>query len=138
MLSFEPTVSRLKAAGLRAVDGVLEFAGLETAPRAMPAYFVVPERETAAPNRMSGVVDQKVTEIFSVVVIVEAKKAAGAASDELKRCCATVIEALLGWRHPEASGPCEYVGGRLTSVDGGHIVWALSFSASHHLRKESQ
>ena len=138
VLSFAPTVERLKDAGFRTVDGVLEFAGLTAAPRAVPALFVVPERESAAPNRMSGVIDQKVTEIFSVIIVEEVRRADGKASDQLKRDVDAVVAALLGWRHPEASGPTEYAGGRLTSLDGGHIVWAASFSASRHLRKESQ
>lgn len=138
MIAQQPIVDRLKAAGLQPVEGVLEFVALTEAPRASPAFFVAPERESASPNRMAGVVDQKVAATFSVIIVVRAARRAGAVSDELKAHCDAVVDALLGWRHPESSSPCEYAGGRLLSVEGQHLSWALSFTASRHIRKESQ
>ncbi|HEX7820638.1 MAG TPA: hypothetical protein VF463_08460 [Sphingobium sp.] len=138
MIAFAPTIARLKEGGFLHVEGLLEFVDLSEAPRVSPALFVVPERESAAPNRMSGVVDQKVTEIFSVIVVVEAQRLAGKVSEELKRHTDAVVQQLVGWRHPEASGPCEYVGGRLLPPEGRRVAWAISFNTSRHIRKESQ
>ena len=138
MISQQPVVDRLNSVGLKPVEGVLEFVGLTQAPRANPAFFVVPERDTAQPNRMNGVIDQKLSETFSVVIVIAPARREATVSEALKLNVDRVTEALLGWRHPEASGPCEYAGGRLVSVDGQHVTWALSFTASRHIRKESQ
>ncbi|SCW56214.1 hypothetical protein SAMN02927924_01370 [Sphingobium faniae] len=138
MMAQQPIVDRLKQSGLKPVEGALEFAGLTEAPRVTPSYFVVPEREAAQPNRMSGVIDQKVTETFSVVMIIGSARRAETVSEGLKRSADQVVDALVGWRHPEASGPCEFSGGRLVSVEGQQVIWALSFTASRHIRKESQ
>ncbi|WP_336973421.1 phage tail terminator protein [Sphingobium aromaticiconvertens] len=138
MIAFAPTVARLKAAGFLSVDGLLEMVGLSDAPRADPALFVVPERSSAQPNKMSGVIDQKVSETFSVVVIVKGARRGETVSDLLKVHCDAVVDALVGWTHPEASRACEYAGERLVSMDGPQVAWAVSFNASRHIRKESQ
>lgn len=138
MMGFAPTVARLKEAGFASVEGVLEFAAQIEPPRMSPALFVVPERDTAQPNRMAGVHDQKVTETFSVVLVVVGARRAATVSEELSLHAEAVMRSLAGWRHPEASGACDYVGGRLLSAEGQRVAWAISFSASRHIRKESQ
>lgn len=138
MIAQQPIVDCLKASGLQPVEGVLEFVSLSQAPRANPAFFVVPEREAAQANRLSGVIDQKVSETFSVVIVVDGARREASVSEALKTNVDNVIAALLGWRHPEASGACEYVGGRMVSIEGNQAVWAVSFTASRHIRKESQ
>jgi len=82
--------------------------------------------------------DQKVSEVFSVIVVLDASRRADAVSDALEEEADRVIRALIGWKHPQASGGCELVGGRLLSMDGQRVAWAISFSASRHIRKESQ
>lgn len=139
MMEFAPTIAQLKGAGFASVEGVLEFAGLQAAPRLSPALFVVPERESAAPNRIaSGVIDQKVTEVISVVLVVAAQRREGAAGEELQIHTGRIEQAMVGWRHPDASSPCEYAGGRLLSAEGQRVAWVMSFSACRHIRKESQ
>lgn len=138
MIAFAPIVARLKDAGFASVEGVLEFVALAEAPRLSPALFVVPERDSAAPNRMAGVHDQRVTETFSIVLVLAGARLAGRVSDELKQHADTIVERLAGWRHPDAGGPCEYVGGRLVSTAGLRVAWAISFNSPRHIRKESQ
>lgn len=139
MIGQAAIIARLKAAGFAHVEGLLEFAGLDEAPRMSPALYVVAERGTGAPNRMgSGVVDQKITETFSVVVVVQATRLASGASDALKEHCDAVERALIGWVHPEASGPCEYASARLLSAEGHRVAWAISLSVSRHFRGVSQ
>lgn len=138
MIALAPTVERLKEAGFAHVEGLLEFVGLEQAPRISPALYVVPERETAQPNRMSGVIDQKVAETFSVILVVAAARRAEKVAEDLKLHCDAVENAMVGWKHPEAKGACEFAGSRLLSVDGQRACWAMSFSASRHIRRESQ
>ena len=139
MIAQTPIVAHLLAADFAHVEGVLEFVGLAEAPRVSPALFVAPERESAAPNRMgAGVVDQKITEIFNVIVVVLAARRPGKVNEALTEATGRIEEALGGWKHPDASSPCELVGGRLLSVDGQRVAWAMSFSVSRHFRKVSQ
>lgn len=139
MISQKPIVDRLKAADFKAVSGLLEWAGLSEAPRADPALFVVPQGDAAQPNRMAGLIDQKIDETFGVIVVVGAQARPGDTVDDgLKRQVDRVIGGLLGWRHPEASGPTEYGGGRLISADGYRVAWMLSFRCASHIRERSQ
>lgn len=140
MISQKPIVERLEAARLRNVDGILEWAGLPEAPRAVPAFFVVPEADTPAPNGMgTRVLDQKVQEQFGVIVVVEGRaRGKETVDDRLKVEVDRVIDALLMWTHPEASKPTEYGGGRLLSADGYRVSWLVRFTTSRHIRKESQ
>lgn len=136
MMAQRPIVARLGDAKFKTVSGLLEWAGLTEAPRATPALFVVPQADIAQPNRMSGVIDQKVDETFGVIVVVEGRTRAGEAVDEsLKQEVDRVIGALVGWTHPEAGRPTEYGGGRLLSADGYRVAWMLSFRTSSHIRK---
>ena len=116
MLRQQPIVDRLIAAGFASVQGVLEFAGLNEAPRLSPSLFVVPRRMSAQPNRMG----------------------AGVVADDLHDHCTAIETALTGWRHPDCNAPCELAGGDLMSLEGQRVAWSISFNASRHLRKESQ
>ena len=139
MIAQKPVVERLKAAGCKSVRGVLEWAGQDQAPRATPAFFVLPQGDNAQPNRMSGVIDQKVDETFGVLVVVGGQTRAGDDVDEsLKIEVDRVIEQLVGWTHPAASRPTEFGSGRLLSTDGYQVAWLLSFRTASHIRKQSQ
>ncbi|QCI93265.1 hypothetical protein [Novosphingobium sp. EMRT-2] len=139
MIAQAPIVARLLAAGFNHAEGVLEFAGLSEAPRVSPALFVVPERESAGANTLgAGAVDQKITEIFNVVVVVRTERRPGAVNEALGEAIGAVETALAGWMHPDASSHCQIAGGRLLSTDGQRVAWAMSFSVSRHFRKVSQ
>lgn len=140
MIAQKPIVARLEKAGLRNVSGLLEWASLTEAPRASPCFFVVPEADSANPSRMgTQVLDQKVTEQFGVIVVVDARvRGDNLVDDALQEQVGKVMDALLMWRHPEAGAPTEYGGGRLLSADGGRVAWFVRFTTSRHLRKESQ
>lgn len=140
MLSLTPIVDRLKAEGMRNTEGVLEFGGQTVPPRAMPAYFVVPLAEDARgdANDRVGRIDQKVVAGFSVMIVLAgAQRHADGINEGLQREVKRVVDALLGWKHPEASGLCSYGGGRLASADGSTVVWAVRFNSPYHLRKAS-
>ncbi|PHP19522.1 hypothetical protein CG471_11730 [Sphingobium sp. IP1] len=140
MISQKPIVARLKSVGLRNVEGILEWAGLTEAPRASPAFFVAPEADSAAPNSMgTRVLDQKLTEQFGVIVVVEGRAhGSEMIDDRLKVEVDRVMDALILWTHPEAGRPTEYGGGRLLSADGYRVAWMVRFTTSRHIRKESQ
>ncbi|MFY9350106.1 MAG: hypothetical protein WBL20_10285 [Sphingobium sp.] len=140
MIAQKPIVDRLGEAGLRHVSGLLEWASLTEAPRAVPAFFVVPESDTAGPNKMgTQVLDQRVAEQFGVIVVVEARaRGDNMVDDGLQKQVDRVVDALLLWRHPEADSPTEYGGGRLLSADGYRVAWLIRFTTSRHIRKEAQ
>lgn len=138
MIAQAPIVARLKDVGFASVEGVLEFVAQAEAPRAPVALFVVPERDSAAANRMAGVHDQRVVATFSIVLVVHGARLAGRVLDDLQVHSEAVIVALAGWRHPAASSGCDYAGGRLLSTQGQRVAWAISFNCPRHIRKESQ
>ncbi|WP_336958749.1 phage tail terminator protein [Sphingobium aquiterrae] len=138
MIAIGPIVERLQAAGCKSVEGVVEFADRTIEPRALPAHFVVPTNESAAPNRMTGVVDQKITVGFTIMLAIAAGRSTGAISEALKTEGDRIKAAIVGWKHPGATGPTEYAGGQLVSTDARVIAWAFRFTCSYHLRKETQ
>lgn len=135
MIAVRPIAARLEAAGCVRVQGVLEYAALEAPPPQLPAFFVLPAEETAAPSRLAGIVDQKVTARFQVVIVVAAiQRRTGAPAEQLETEVERVVRALVGWTHPEGSGCIEYDGGRLLSVAGHAAAWSARFRTAHHLR----
>jgi hypothetical protein len=136
-----PILDRLDGLGFVTRAGALEFAGLRDVPGRLPAAFVVPESEDAAPNPYATqIIDQKVSETFAVVLVLNAntratKGAHAQISDEFTTLRDAVRQRLIGWVHPDATGPTQYVGGRLLSVDGTALTYALRFISTYHLRK---
>lgn len=130
-----PVIERLKAGGLKRVEGALELAALNSAPNQLPAHFVVPIAEEANPNKMAGVHDQAATRQFGVVTMVRAAASTAATSDELADLEAKVIDALAGWTPPGASRACDYSSGRMLSVSGGAVAWISTFRTGRHIRK---
>jgi hypothetical protein len=138
MLALTPIVERLKAAGLRNVEGVLELIDVQDMPRALPAFFVVPSRESASENRMSGVIDQLVECGFSVMVVVDgSRRNRDGISEEIKTQTDAVKAALVGWTHPDASRACELSGGQLASAGARACTWDCRFRTRYHFRKTS-
>jgi hypothetical protein len=137
----QPVLDQLDGLGLVTRGGALEFAGLSSVPGRLPAAFALLESEGAEPNRMAtGVLDQRVTVIFAVALVVAANGRPGAGggvqvSDAFTDLSKAVLHRLAGWKHPDFDRATEFVGGRLMSVDGTALTYALRFRASYHLRK---
>ncbi len=139
MIRATPITDRLKAAGFKHAEGILELATQTEPPRISPALFVMPEREAGQPNRLgTGVMDQKVVETFAVAIVVEGARLQGKVGEDLAEHTRAVEDALIGWTHPDASGPCEFAGSRLVGVDRGKVTWAVFFTASRHIRKSRE
>lgn len=135
-LAQQPIVDRLRAAGARSVEGVIEFAGKTEPPATSPAFFVVPLRESAEPNAYAGGRDQKVTTGFGVVIAMagEARRRESI-SEALIDACKLADAALTGWTHPQAAAPTDYAGGELLSTDNGVVMWLMRFTTRYHLRR---
>lgn len=139
MIRLSSVTARLQDRGLPRVLGVLEYSALENAPPQLPAHFVVPVNDDATPNRMAGIIDQRVTLNFQVIIVVQATAArASRPSEDLDEQIEAVRTALLGWTIPGAAMPTEYSGGRLLSAGGREAVWGSRFRTAYHLRSEAQ
>lgn len=137
MIAAQPIVERLKAADCKHVEGLIEFAGLKGAPAFSPAHFVIPARDVAPrDSEMTGVHDQRVIAQFRVVIVMKlAARVEGGPSKQLEVEERRVIDALVGWSHPDGSGPVNYAGGSLLSADGWGVAWAVDFRTAWRLRK---
>jgi len=139
MIRLKNVVARLAEAGLPRVLGVLEYSALENAPPQLPALFVVPVNDEATPNRMAGIIDQRVTLNFQVIIVIQATAArVSRPSEDLDVLVELVRAELLGWMIPGAAMPTEYAGGRLLSAGGREAVWGSRFRTAYHLRSEAQ
>lgn len=136
-MRIEPTLTRLAPIDVVTRGGALEYAALKELPGRLDALYVVPQALQAQPSaRATMVTDQKVTMTFAVVLIVAAVRAGAAKiSDRVHELEEAVIDRLVGWQHPDASGPCELVDGATLAVDGAAFTWALRFRCSAHIRK---
>lgn len=137
-MKLTPIVEELKRAGFRRVYGALELAALDKEPTTLPALFVVPEGENAAPNNLVGVHDQAAERRFGIVILVDgAARREDRISEELTELEEKVIFTLAGWTHPQASRACDYAGGRLLtmSASGRTLAWMVSFRTARHIRK---
>lgn len=138
MIALTPVVERLRGAGCRQVEGVLEMARLDQPPLQLPAYHVVPREETAAASQLAGARDQKVDVGVTVMVTVDGQRRNQAGvSEELRDAVLRARDAIVGWTHPEASAPFDYAGGRLASAGGSTVTWEVRFRTRYHLRKTS-
>lgn len=132
-MKIAPIIQQLDGNVFAQISGAREFAGLRDVPTRLPAAFVVPEGWSASASRLAGAVDQALANTFTVVVLLGASR--DGEDDLLETLERSVIESLVGWRHPDASGPIQLAGARLLFADSGALAWAISFKAPSHFRK---
>lgn len=133
-----PIRERLADVGFRQIGGELEWGALKQAPPVgqLPAGYIVFEREGAGGNQADSGIVQKVDVDFMVAIVLEAQgRRVEELDDRLRIMRARTRDALVGWKHPEATGPTHYRGGNLLSADGQTIAWAVRFRAGYHLRR---
>lgn len=136
MIALQPIVDQLAALRLAQVDGAIEFASLRDPPVRLPAWFVVPMREVASQNARTSTVHQRVAVQFRVVVVLAAQaRNQDKVREDLLLHCRAIIDAILGWQHPQANDVCFYDGGDLLVADGQVIAWAVQFQTSRIERK---
>lgn len=59
-------------------------------------------------------------------------------SDELKAVENRVIELVVGWTHPDASSPVDYVGERLANVSAASVTWEVRLRCAYRLRMRGE
>jgi hypothetical protein len=135
-MRLQPIINRLDPLGFKTLGGAMEYAELKTLPGRLPAAFVVPQSKSASPSARVGVIDQKVSALFAVVIILPATRAGNRlVATDLEDFEAAVVNALVGWTHPDATLPTEFADAAVLSVDGTAFTWAIRFRTSYHIRK---
>jgi hypothetical protein len=134
-----PIITRLQAqlTGFAAIAGSASVdQAIETAPNT-PAAYVVPLAETAEPSPLIGVLVQRLTQEFCVVLVIanlrDATGAAAAVDLAAKRQALRAV--LLGWVPDAATGEAvEFVGGALLDFREARLWWRDVFRVVTYYR----
>ena len=128
----EATIARLEGVpALNLVAGSVDYeSAAATAPRVMPAAFVLPLREVPKENALGDAVAQMVTASYTVALAVSNKADAGgrAAMVDLTAVRREVRKQLLGWVPEDGATPYEYAGGALLGFKNGVLWWQDVFA----------
>jgi hypothetical protein len=100
------------------------------------AAYVLPQGLRGGPvTAATGAFVQAVDAALAVVLVAPSADPRGArAFPGLAAARDAVIDALAGWRPPEASGPLRLVRGELITVGAGVLVYQIDLAAPTHLR----
>lgn len=138
----EATVTRLMAEvpELGLVRRAAEFGALlrsSSAPQAAVAAYVLPAGlDAVAPARATGVHDQDITRLVTVVLFLRGGDPAGdRLLDGLEALCGRIIAALAGWAPPgEMRDPMAFRRSRSQPWTPGSFVVEFTFAARDRLR----
>ena len=126
-------IARLKSQliGLKSIGGSADLDSAIAGLVVMPSAFVLPLTESASGNEMLNSTEQRITQTFSVVHVINNRRDAmgAAALDDLVALRTALRVALVGWVPDSANGePVTYTGGRLLRLDGdGQLWWSDEF-----------
>ena len=137
-MRLQPIVERLSTIrALVTTGGGLEFLSLKQLPSRLPAGYGVAGDESATLSlRANPVIDQKVTSTFDIYLIIplgrDVAKGVSEAAHDLEDA---VKDCFIGWTHPDATAPSQFVSAATASVDGTALCRVLRFTTSYHIRK---
>ncbi|WP_271270221.1 hypothetical protein [Aliamphritea hakodatensis] len=106
-------------------DMEIEITTLATASQTLPASLVYSTSARAETSSLSTAIRQRVTEVFSVVLIGRA--------DQLKAIRDKCKSALLGLELHERGEPVEYIGGNRLAQKGPLIYWREQYSYKRYI-----
>lgn len=137
-MDLQPIQNRLKtnASELMFVGGTADIPDGKM-PAKLPAAFVHPLSDSAAPNSLVSGVDQRITVRFAVLLCVRdarPKMLQGRSLTQLDAVRESVRTALLNWQPAGASDVCTFAGGNLRDVGSGHLWWQDDYLTAHHWR----
>lgn len=122
------------------VAGSAEFKNIpETGKMRLPAAYVIPADDNPAPQKSQTDYWQRVTEGFSVVVVLDntrdqrGQAASYDAIDEVKKM---LWKALLGMRPDENSDIVVYAGGQLIDMDRGRLYYQFDFTCDMEIGED--
>jgi hypothetical protein len=132
-------ITRLKTVSqLKTVGGSVDFGGIESAPKALNAAYVLPSTDKSARNALaSGGVEQHSILRFSVVICVHnIKTLAGESSmGDLIVVRPAIDAALLGWEPLAGYDAIEHDNGRLMKIGNGVMWWMDEYLTGYFRRK---
>ena len=137
---FEDAIGRLKAqvTGMREIDGA---SSLEAAMRgavSCPSAYAIPLTETGRELAHTGPVDQLITVLFGVLIVLDTARTAQGLDVliELEAKRRQVRQALVGWVPDEDTGePVTFAGGELVQFQGdGRLWWSDEFVLTTYYR----
>ena len=128
----------VNAPTLKSVQGAAEFAAVKANPpkNRQPAAYVVPNSDSAGPNRVAvNAVRQRNQINFAVVLAIGnlRDRRGGTATRSLEALRDEVIAALLGWPPTADHEQVEYDGGLVIDFRDGVVWWQLDFRTATHL-----
>lgn len=134
-----PVIARLKAqlTGFVGITGAGDLdVAIDGTPNT-PAAYVMPLAETAEESNFIGVIDQRLTQEFAVVLVVSnLRDATGAAAvAELATKRLALRAALLGWAPDAATGePVQFVSGAVLQFRDQRLWWRDVFRVIAYYR----
>lgn len=127
-MDVSPVVTRLqeRLTGLREIAAA---AGLEAAMSgnlAAPAVYVIPLNESALALEHTGAVDELLTQVVGVILVVETRDSTGGEGvTDLAGLRRQVKRALLGWVPDDTTGePVRFLGGEIVEFANGRLWWS--------------
>lgn len=138
-MDLSPVVARLKEAlvGFVAIGSAADIEAIGNGPVFTPSAFVAPMSESAEVDGEVGPFDQRVTTLFSVILVVSnvSDETGAAALGGLQAMRDQVMQALLGWSPDAEFGePIYYHGGDLGRFADSQMWWVDRFTVANYLR----
>lgn len=138
-MDLTPIIDRLKAllTGFKAIGGAADLDAAIEGAVTTPSAFVIPLANSAEPSQMLSTHEQRLTEAFAVILVVDNKRdITGAASlQSLEPLRMQVRAALAGWVPMPADGEAvQIAGGRLLRMTDGRLWWSDEFNVLTYYR----
>ena len=136
----QDVIARLKAqvTGMREIDGASSLDAAMRGAVSCPSAYAIPLTETGRELAHTGPVDQLITVLFGVLIVLDTARTAQGLDVliELEAKRRQVRQALVGWVPDEDTGePVTFVGGELVQFQGdGRLWWSDEFLLTTYYR----
>lgn len=136
----QDVIARLKAqvTGMREIDGASSLDAAMRGAVSCPSAYAIPLTETGRELAHTGPVDQLITVLFGVLIVLDTARTAQGLDVliELDAKRRQVRQALVGWVPDEDTGePVTFAGGELVQFQGdGRLWWSDEFVLTTYYR----
>lgn len=136
----QDVIARIKAqvTGMREIDGASSLDAAMRGAVSCPSAYAIPLTETGRELAHTGPVDQLITVLFGVVIVLDTARTAQGLDVliELDAKRRQVRQALVGWVPDEDTGePVTFAGGELVQFQGdGRLWWSDEFVLTTYYR----
>ena len=136
----QDVIARLKAqvTGMREIDGASSLDAAMRGAVSCPSAYAIPLTETGRELAHTGPVDQLITVLFGVLIVLDTARTAQGLDVliELEAKRLQVRAALVGWVPDDETGePVTFVGGELVQFQGdGRLWWSDEFLLTTYYR----